>query len=97
MPLTAGVRELKNRLTYYLRLVLRGERVIVTDRSRPVALLGPLDPTATLGAPEERLATLAKAGALRLAEPRHQLQGWRPVPARGKAASRLIGEDRDSR
>jgi antitoxin (DNA-binding transcriptional repressor) of toxin-antitoxin stability system len=36
-----GVRELKNRLSEYLRLVRGGERVLVTDRGKVVAELGP--------------------------------------------------------
>ncbi len=35
----AGVRELKDNLSKYLRLVRRGERVVITDRGRPVAAL----------------------------------------------------------
>jgi prevent-host-death family protein len=38
---TVGVGELRQNLSRYLRLVARGERVIVTDRNRPVAELGP--------------------------------------------------------
>ena len=33
-----GVRELKNRLTRYLALVMEGQRVVVTDRGKPVAV-----------------------------------------------------------
>ena len=36
---TAGVTDLKNRLSHYLRLVARGESVTVLDRGRPVARL----------------------------------------------------------
>ncbi len=36
---TAAVTDLKNRLSYYLRLVARGESVTVLDRGRPVARL----------------------------------------------------------
>lgn len=36
-----GIRELKNRLSEFLRFVRRGERVLVTDRGRVVAELGP--------------------------------------------------------
>lgn len=39
---TVGVRELKKRLSEYLELASKGEPVIVTDRGRPKALLGPL-------------------------------------------------------
>jgi antitoxin (DNA-binding transcriptional repressor) of toxin-antitoxin stability system len=34
-----GVRELKNRLSEYLRAVKRGERILVTDRGQVVAEL----------------------------------------------------------
>jgi prevent-host-death family protein len=36
-----GVAELRRNLSRYLRLVARGERLVVTDRNRPVAELGP--------------------------------------------------------
>ena len=36
-----GVRELKNRLTYYLRRATKGEEIIVTERGRPVAVTLP--------------------------------------------------------
>jgi len=36
-----GVRELKNRLSLYLRRVRAGERVVVTERGRPVAVISP--------------------------------------------------------
>lgn len=37
-----GVRELKARLSSYLKRARRGERIIVTARARPVAVLGPV-------------------------------------------------------
>jgi prevent-host-death family protein len=39
---TVGVAELRQNLSKYLRLVDKGERLVVTDRNRPVAELGPL-------------------------------------------------------
>jgi prevent-host-death family protein len=41
MTTTVGVRELKNRLSTFLRRVADGERITVTDRGRPIAVLGP--------------------------------------------------------
>lgn len=41
MSATVGVAELRQNLSTYLRRVARGERLIVTDRNRPVAELGP--------------------------------------------------------
>lgn len=45
MSATVGVGELRQNLSRYLRRVERGERLLVTDRNRPVAELGPLPTT----------------------------------------------------
>jgi prevent-host-death family protein len=37
-----SVRDLRQYLSRYLRRVEKGERLIVTERRRPVAMLGPL-------------------------------------------------------
>jgi prevent-host-death family protein len=39
--MTVGVAELRQNLSRYLRRVEQGERLVVTDRNRPVAELGP--------------------------------------------------------
>ena len=52
MSRTVGVAELRQNLSRYLREVKRGERLLVTERNRPVAELGP--PT-TSGADLDRL------------------------------------------
>ncbi len=52
MTRTVGVAELRQNLSKYLRAVERGERLLVTDRNRPVAELGP---PATPGADLDRL------------------------------------------
>jgi len=38
-----GVRELRQNLSRYLRRVALGERLEVTERGKPVAVLGPVD------------------------------------------------------
>ena len=38
---TVGIAELRQNLSRYLQRVERGERLVVTDRNRPVAELGP--------------------------------------------------------
>jgi prevent-host-death family protein len=38
---TAGIRELKSRLSHYLRLVKAGRIVEITERGRPVARIVP--------------------------------------------------------
>lgn len=41
MSESVGVAELRQNISVYLRRVSRGERLVVTDRNRPVAELGP--------------------------------------------------------
>lgn len=45
MSKTVGVAELRQNLSVYLKRVREGERLVVTDRNRPVAELGPAPST----------------------------------------------------
>jgi prevent-host-death family protein len=45
MSETVGVAELRQNLSVYLRRVATGERLVVTNRNRPVAELGPAPST----------------------------------------------------
>ena len=45
MSESVGVAELRRNLSVYLRRVSRGERLVITDRNRPVAELGPAPTT----------------------------------------------------
>ena len=63
---TVGLRELKNRLSEYVREVRSGEGVLVTDRGEIVAeLVPPGQATDGRGVPSG-LAALAKSGRLTL-------------------------------
>lgn len=42
---SVGIAELRQNLSLYLRRVSEGERLVVTDRNRPVAELGPAPST----------------------------------------------------
>jgi len=55
-----GVRELRQRASELLRRVEGGERIEITDRGRPVAILAPL--------PEDPLERLRASGDLQEAE-----------------------------
>ncbi len=57
---TVGVRELKSRLSEYLRRVKQGETIVVTERGKPVGRLVPQGQTL-----EERLAERDQAGLIR--------------------------------
>lgn len=65
---TAGVADLKARLSEYLARVKSGEEVLVTDRGRPVARLVPVgtETVADDEAEAARLRTMEKEGLLRL-------------------------------
>jgi prevent-host-death family protein len=85
-----GVRQLRQNLSRYLRRVARGERLEVTDRGNPVAVLGPIpEVSTTLG----RLVASGRARApagdlLDLSPPRG------PVTTRGTDALRELREER---
>lgn len=55
--LLVGVRDLKARLSEYLRLVAEGNTLIITDRGRPVGRLLPAELSLA-----ERLSALQNAG-----------------------------------
>jgi prevent-host-death family protein len=55
-----SVRELKDRLSFYLRKVRRGDRIVVTDRGEPVAELRAVE--RRVGDVARRLGELAASG-----------------------------------
>ncbi len=87
-----GTKELKNRLSHYLRLVRAGARLLITDHDRPVAEIGPV---ASASGDSELAWTLAAAQG-RVSLPTRQ--GFRPVrPVRlrdGAGLSDAVHEDR---
>ena len=90
MPNTVGVAELRQNLSRYLRRVARGERLVVTDRNRPVAELGP--PSSTGAALDRLIAEGRVARPLRRGLPE-------PLELHGDphALSRAIDEIRGER
>ena len=60
----AGIAELKNRLSYYLGFVRRGQSILVYDRDRVIARI---DPIKSSGAVEDEdwTVVLQQAGILR--------------------------------
>jgi prevent-host-death family protein len=84
-----GVRELKARLSEFLWRVEAGQRLTVTDRGRPVALLTPVQPSAR----PDWAQTMVADG-------RARWDGGRPlglarrIRSRGKLASQMVLDDR---
>ena len=89
-----GVRELKNRLTYYLGLTKEGDRIIVTDRGTPIAVLHSVDKIENNAGLEEKLALLARQGKIRLPRKGNGLTPFRPVKVKGKPFSETVIEER---
>jgi len=89
-----GIKELKNRLTHYLRLTRKGDKIIVTDRGSPVAVLHGLDAIEADDSVEEKLATLARRGMLKLPSKAARFSTFKRVAAPGKLASQIIIEER---
>ena len=86
---TAGVAELKARLSSYLRDVQRGEVLLVTDRGRVVAELRPPGQLATtLTARELRYQKLIERGVFRpAATPVNR--SWLDQPSLGVSPERI--------
>jgi prevent-host-death family protein len=90
---TVGVKELKNRLTHYLRRTKQGEEVIVTERGTPIALIQPIKSAEKAVSLEARLARLAAQGVVALPT-RKPLSRVRLVKVSGEPISKTIVEDR---
>ena len=94
----AGLRDLKNRLSAYIRLVRRGHTVLVTDRGQVVAELRPPGVTASDLSDHSGLAGLAKKGLLTLGAP-NDARLYPAMPSRLPAGrvQRLLDEERAER
>jgi antitoxin (DNA-binding transcriptional repressor) of toxin-antitoxin stability system len=92
--ISAGIRDLKNNLSRYVRRVERGERVRVTAHGRVVAELGP--PTTPSGtAPQDRFDELVAEEIIRPpVEAGDPLHGWPVLRLAAGTVTRLIEDDR---
>jgi prevent-host-death family protein len=86
---SVGVKDLKNRLSDYLRRVRAGEDVVITDRGEPVATLSALD----------QKPAVKKAWSL-VREGKAEWSGGKPAGAarpprpRGQSVADAVIEDR---
>lgn len=72
MASTVGIRELKNALSRWLRLVQSGESVIVLDHGRPVAVLSAAASSEPPRTTTAHLANLATRGLVILGSGRRR-------------------------
>jgi prevent-host-death family protein len=96
---TVGVRELKNRLSEYLRQVRSGESVLVTDRGEVIAELSAPGRAAADASVPAGLLALARRGLITVGSPGDSsLYPALPRSKRGKHnAAQLLDEERGSR
>ena len=98
---TVGIRELKNRLSAYIRKVEAGDVVIVTDRGRVVAELVPPGWQRPVADVHPGLLELARRDGLRLPTRPHNPELYRrpqpPVDLHGITVEELIDFTREDR
>ncbi len=85
-----GTRELKAKLSEYLRRVKAGETIIVTERGRTIGQITPVQPTV-----EKRMEALVKSGVAEWNGKKYQPQKPAAQNRGRKQLSDLIIEDRD--
>jgi len=88
---TIGIRKLKENLSRYMKRVKTGERIIVTDRRKEIAIIIPL---AKKAGEEEKIYELIRHGVVAC------WAGGKPegmparIVSRGKSVSSAVIEDR---
>ena len=83
---TVGIKDLKGHLSEYIAKAHRGERVVITDRGKEVAELGPVS------GDRQALNALAEDGRLQWGGGKPK--GLKGVKARGKTVADAVIEDR---
>jgi antitoxin (DNA-binding transcriptional repressor) of toxin-antitoxin stability system len=90
-----GIRELKNNLSRYLRRVIQGERILVTDRGRVVAELRPPPYAGAIRDMAGRYQMLIDQGVVQPArEEGDPLAGWPRLKLPSGSAADLVDDDR---
>jgi len=85
-----SIRELKSRLSHYLRLTRKGESVVITDRGLPIGRIVPIGQDL-----DQRLAAMRETGLAQWSG--HKLRPRKPVAKLigRKTVAQLLVEDRE--
>jgi len=89
MGTLVGVRELKNRLSRYLQEVKQGRSITVTERGKPVAILGP-----TSESPDAKVVRELVRESLGTWEGGKPKGTPHPPAVKGKPVSKIVLEER---
>ncbi len=89
MEIRVGMRELKNKLSEYLRQVKAGEIIIITEHGKAIGQISPIKPTV-----RERMAALVSAGQMEWVD--EKLPPVQPITLKKREGllSDLVVEDR---
>lgn len=92
---TISISDLKAHLSQQLRSIKRGSRLLITERGRPIAEVGPAPETT-----EQALARLQAAGVVRLGQRKLAADFWdrpRPSDEDGAVLEAILEERREGR
>ncbi len=87
---SVGIKILNNRLSEYVRLAASGETILVTDRDRVVAELGPIRETRSPILADALLANAVRSGVL--TPPALATTGPPPIPLPVAPLDEILGE-----
>ena len=88
-----GIKELKNRLTHYLRKTKGGDKIVITERGKPIAVIYSTNEPLPSSSVEIKLAELAKEGTLKLPQKKF-LKKIPSIKISGSSISDTLLEDR---
>lgn len=87
--IAVGIKDLKNKLSYYLRMIKKGEKVVITEREKVIATIVPVERVDE----DSKLLSLVKEGfaAWKGGKPTGSKQSLKIT---GKTVSEIVIEDR---
>ncbi len=87
--ITVGIKELKNKLSHYLREIKKGKKIVVTEREKAIATIVPVERVDE----DSKLLSLVKEG-FAIWKGGKPMGSRHPVKIKGKPVSEIVIEDR---
>ncbi|UJS16590.1 MAG: type II toxin-antitoxin system prevent-host-death family antitoxin [Candidatus Jettenia sp.] len=87
--ITVGIKELKNRLSHYLREIKKGEKIVITEREKVIATIVPVERANE----DSQLLSLVKEG-FAVWKGGKPVGSKYPVKIKGKTVSEIVIEER---
>lgn len=87
--ITVGIKELKNRLSHYLREIKKGGKIVITEREKVIAAIVPVERADE----DSRLLSLVKEG-FAIWKGGKPVGSRHPVKITGKTVSEIVIEER---